>query len=588
MKMDREELKKRAEQYIGNEQNDAFRREVESLLKAEKYDELEERFYTELEFGTGGIRGVIGGGLNRMNTFIVRRATQGLANYALKQSESPSVVIAYDSRRYSKVFALEAALVMCANGIKAYLFTSLRPTPELSFAVRKLKTTTGIVVTASHNPPEYNGYKVYWSDGAQIVHPHDQGIIDEVKNVKTPIPRMEENEAVEKGLLTYIDREIDDDFVAMAKNVSLRPELFRQKEAASFDLVYTPLHGTGAMLVERVLGELGLGVTTVPEQREPDGEFPTVKFPNPEEASALKLALELGKKENANLVVGTDPDADRIGIAVPRGDGGFALITGNQLGALLADYAFSTLTEQGEMPEKPYFIKTVVTTELQDLIARKYGVEVYDTLTGFKHIASKIREFENAGSGKTFILGGEESYGYMIGSEVRDKDSISSTVLTVEMALYNHVNGMSLLDRLEALYREHGYFEEIMISKYFRGMEGLPKMRQLMESFRNNPPESLAGQKVIEIKDYLTRETVNVAQNRRVKDIELPASNVLKFRLEDQSTVSVRPSGTEPKIKFYASCRSKNDDLETARNNVREKLEKIEKEINGVLEKAEA
>ncbi|MFP4444325.1 MAG: phospho-sugar mutase [Spirochaetia bacterium] len=586
--MDKEELKKKAEQYISNEQNDDFRGEVESLLDNEKYDELEERFYTELEFGTGGIRGVIGGGLNRMNTFIIRRTTQGLANYARKQSERPSVVIAYDSRRYSKVFALEAALVMCANGIKAYLFTSLRPTPELSYAVRKLKTTTGIVVTASHNPPEYNGYKVYWSDGAQIVHPHDQGIIDEVKNVKTPIPRMEENEAVEKGLLTYIDREIDDAFVAMAKNVSLRPELFREKEAASFDLVYTPLHGTGAMLVERVLGELGLGVTTVPEQREPDGEFPTVKFPNPEEASALKLALELGKKENANLVVGTDPDADRIGIAVPRGNGEYALITGNQLGALLADYAFSTLTEQDAMPEKPYFIKTVVTTELQDLIAQKYGVEVYDTLTGFKHIASKIREFEDSGSGKTFILGGEESYGYMIGSEVRDKDSISSTVLTVEMALYNHLKGMSLLDRLEAIYREHGYFEEIMISKYFRGMEGLPKMKKLMESFRNNPPASLGGQKVTEIKDYLTRETIRVAENRRVKDIELPASNVLKFRLEDQSTVSVRPSGTEPKIKFYASCRSRNDDLDTARKKVREKLDKIEQEINSVLEKAEA
>jgi phosphoglucomutase len=585
--MDRNELQRKVNYYIKNEKNDVFKDQVEDLLAQEKWDELEERFYTELEFGTGGIRGVIGGGLNRMNTFVIRRATQGLANYALKQTENPSVVIAYDSRRYSKTFALEAALVMCANGIKAYLFTSLRPTPELSFAVRKLRTTAGIVLTASHNPSEYNGYKVYWSDGAQIVHPQDQGIIQEVKNVQTPIPRMEENEAIEKELLSYVDREVDDDFVEMAKNASLRPELFKKKEASSFDLVYTPLHGTGAMLVERVLGELGLGVTTVPEQREPDGEFPTVEFPNPEEASALKMALHLGKDKNSNLVVGTDPDADRIGIAVPDAQGEFALITGNQLGVLLADYAFSTLFEQGKMPEKPYFIKTIVTTELQNLVAEKYGVEVFDTLTGFKHIAALIRKFEEEQSGRTFILGGEESYGYMIGSEVRDKDSISSTVLTVEMALYNHLQGMSLLDRLNEIYLEHGYFEEIMISQYFRGMEGLPKMKKLMESFRNNPPETLGNRKVTGIKDFLTQETVDTAAGIREKNIDLPASNVLQFRLEDESVVSVRPSGTEPKIKFYASCRYKDANLYDAKNKVREKLEKIEADIRAVLKKAE-
>ncbi|MFW6329835.1 MAG: phospho-sugar mutase, partial [Alkalispirochaetaceae bacterium] len=395
--MERDDIKGRAEAYLRQEKNETFTREVEELLHRGDWEELEDRFYTDLEFGTGGLRGVIGGGYNRMNPFVVGRATTGFARYVNEFGDPDgrggrSVAIAYDSRRYSREFALQAARVFAAHEIKAYLFSSLRPTPELSFAVRQLNCSCGLVITASHNPPQYNGYKVYWSDGSQVVAPHDKGIIDYVMKVEGEIPLLDEDEATSKGLIEEIDEPIDTQFTEMVKRTAVRPQLLKER-GNEVTAVYTPLHGTGAMMVERVLGEFGVTVHTVAEQREPDGEFPTVTSPNPEEASALEMALELGRQKEADIVIGTDPDADRIGIAVPVSRGGeLRLVTGNQLGVLFADYVLSGRKEQGTLPEKPVFIKTIVTTELQREVAQHYGAIVYDTLTGFKHIASVMRE----------------------------------------------------------------------------------------------------------------------------------------------------------------------------------------------------
>jgi phosphoglucomutase len=409
--VDAAEIIKRAQEYVSREQSESFRSEVEKLLAAGRQDELTDRFYKDLEFGTGGLRGVIGGGINRMNPFVVSRATEGLARYVDRNGDRIDgqlrAVIAHDSRRYSDVFALQAALVFATHGIRTYLFSSLRPTPELSFAVRHLGASVGVVITASHNPPEYNGYKVYWSDGAQIVAPHDKAIIEEVTSVSEVKTSITKEEALEKGLLVYVDTEIDDAFVAMVKRQSVRPELLAEK-GSTLKVVYTPLHGTGAMMVERVLGELGVTVVTVPEQREPDGEFPTVSFPNPEEASAMELALKLGAAEKADIVMGTDPDSDRLGIAVPDGDE-YRLVTGNQLGVLLADYILSGRRDTGTLPPDPVFVKTIVTTEMQRLVAEHYGARVVDTLTGFKYIAKVMRDLDEHPEKGSYVTGGEES-----------------------------------------------------------------------------------------------------------------------------------------------------------------------------------
>ncbi len=560
--MDKKELLSRAKNYLDLEQDERFRDEVKRLLDAGDLESLSDRFYTSLAFGTGGLRGMIGGGFNRMNPFVVRRATQGLANYVRVAAGAdaapagsagagtPKAVIAYDSRRYSPLFAEEAALVLCANGIKTYLFSSLRPTPELSFAVRRLEATTGIVITASHNPPAYNGYKVYWSDGAQIIPPHDEAIIAEVQAVGSDIRSMGREEAVTKGLLVLIDQEIDDAFIAMVKSYVLRPQLVRE-HGSRLKVVYTPLHGAGRMPIERSLSELGIKVITVPEQAEPDGEFPTVKYPNPEEASALKLAIELGRKERADLVMASDPDSDRLGIAVPNGDD-FVLVTGNQLGALLADYIFSSRKELGRLPPKPVFIKTIVTTNLQAKIAESYGAKVYDVLTGFKYIAEKIRLFEQTGEG--YVFGGEESYGYLVETEVRDKDAVSAALATAEMTLFNVAQGRTLLDCLHALYERYGYFEERQISRAFAGESGHKEMEHLMDRLRKTPPHELGGATVLLVKDYERGTTLETKSRRSSKDLDLPPSNVLQFVLDDESIVTARPSGTEPKIKFYASC----------------------------------
>ena len=567
------------EEYLEYEENEYFIRDLKKVVDSGDKEELNDRFYTSLVFGTGGLRGKIGGGYNRMNPYIVRKATQGLSNYVKRYTSNGSAVIAYDSRNFSKVFAEEAARIFCSNGIKTYLFTSLRPTPVLSFAVRQLKATTGVVVTASHNPAVYNGYKVYWEDGGQIVPPHDKAIIDEVNAVSGRLNPLTLEEAEKKGLLEYIDSVVDEPFVKMVKECSIRPELMKEK-GKDLKIVYTPLHGAGRVMVERTLSEMGIKVLTVPEQREPDGNFPTVEFPNPEIASAMKLGIELSLKESADMLMGTDPDSDRLGIAVPE-DGTMVLVSGNQLGVLLADYIFSSLNTLGKMPENGAFVKTIVTTDLQKLVAESFGVKVYDVLTGFKYIAEKIKEFEK--TGEKYIFGGEESYGFLVTDRVRDKDAVSAAFLAVEMALYHRTKGKSVLDRLKEIWTEYGYFEELLISRYFEGQKGKEIMDSLMDSLRQNPPELFGGIPVEKMIDYKSGETVKAGENR-IRNIDLPPSNVLQFFLIDGSKITVRPSGTEPKIKFYASCRVQPGvSLEESKREASGKLEAIEKDIDKLL-----
>lgn len=552
--MNRTDILARARDYIAKESDQTFREQVEALIKADDIKELEDRFYRDLEFGTGGLRGVIGGGYNRMNSYVVRRATQGMCDYinANVKEKHLSACIAYDSRHYSDVFALDTALIFAANGIKAYLFSSLRPTPELSYAIRKLGAATGVVVTASHNPPAYNGYKAYWNDGAQIIEPHDVGIIDRVNAVKT-IKSMPKDEALSKGLLVMIDKEIDDQYVAMITSRLFRPALFKSM-AKDVKIVYTPLHGTGAMPFERVMGGLGLSVVTVPEQKAPDGDFPTVSYPNPEEAAALKMALELGAKVKADVVMATDPDADRLGIAVPDGKGGFTLITGNQLGALHADYILLSRKELGQMPRHPATIKSIVTTELQARIASFYGAECRDCLTGFKWIADTMRQFER--DGLDFVYATEESYGHLVEDEVRDKDGISAAAMTAEMTLYWRSKGKSLLERLDELYVQHGYHEERGINKYFQGATGMDTMRGIMDAYRASQPASLGGIAVERIRDFKTGKAWSVKAPGALESLKFPTSDVIQWYLADGTMVTVRPSGTEPKIKYYVLART--------------------------------
>ena len=539
--MDKSEILKRAQEYIAAEKDERFSNEIKELIEKEDYAELEDRFYQTLEFGTGGLRGIMGGGTNRMNTLEINMATQGLANYVLKafpekaKDGTLSAVIAYDSRLNSDVFAEATALIFAANGIKAYLFSSLRPTPELSYAIRQLKAQTGVVVTASHNPRMYNGYKAYWDDGAQVIEPHDKGIIEEVNKV-SEVKSMTKEEALASGKLVMIDKEIDDKFWDMCKAQLFRPELIKEK-AKDVRIVYTPLHGTGAMHVEKVLGDLGLNIITVPEQREPDGNFPTVEKPNPEEKPALTLAVELAKKEKADGVMATDPDSDRFGTAFPDKDGNFVLLSGNQMGALLIDYILLSRKELGKMPVNPTVIRSIVTSPFGDYICKKHGVKMLECLTGFKWIAAVEANFEKDNSA-SYVFGLEESYGYKVETEVMDKDGVSAAAMCAEMILYWRSQGKSLLEHLDDLYKEFGYFEDRAISQNFPGASGSETMKAMMSSMRANPPKSLGGEKVVKVRDCLA-------------DPELPKSNVLQFYLESGTIVSARPSGTEPKIKFY-------------------------------------
>lgn len=584
--MNRKELQDRARAYIDQETEASFRKEVEDLLSREDWKELEDRFYRDLEFGTGGLRGKIGGGTNRMNLLVVRKATQGLCDYlkAALPGKKLSACIAFDSRRYSAAFAEATALVFAANGIKAWLFSSLRPTPELSFAIRHLGADTGVVVTASHNPPAYNGYKAYWGDGAQVIAPHDEGIIARVNSVGEA-RTMNREEALKAGLLAVIDKEVDEPYAAMVKSKLFRPALIKEM-AGSVKIVYSPLHGTGALHFERVMGDLGLKVATVPEQREPDGDFPTVSFPNPEEAAALKMALDLGRSVKADVVMATDPDADRLGIAVPDGSGGFALITGNQLGALLADYILLSRKELGTLPRKPATIKSIVTTELQSRIAEAYGATCFDCLTGFKWIADLMRRFETDGKGYEFVYGTEESYGYLVENEVRDKDGISAAAMTAEMTLYWRSKGKSLLERLDDLYRTYGFYEERGISKYFEGASGMAVMGGIMEAYRKAQPSAFGGVPVVRIRDLKAGKVWEPAKPGSEAPAGLPASDVLQWWLADGTLVTVRPSGTEPKIKYYILARTEvpGGSLDAARAESARKVKAIESDIRAVVD----
>lgn len=539
--MDKNEILKRAKEYIAEEKDKRFSKEIEELIAKEDYKELEDRFYQTLEFGTGGLRGIMGGGTNRMNTLEINKATQGLANYLNKaypdkaKAGALSAVIAYDSRNNSDVFAEATACIFAANGIKAYLFTSLRPTPELSYAIKQLKANTGVVVTASHNPRMYNGYKVYWDNGAQIVPPHDTGIIEEVNKVDS-IKTVSKEEGIASGKIVLIDKEIDEKFWEMCKAQLFRPELIKAK-AKDVRIVYTPLHGTGGVHVNKVLSDLGLNVITVPEQAKPDGNFPTVEKPNPEEKNALTLAVELAKKENADGVMATDPDADRFGTAFPDKNGNWVLLTGNQMGALLMDYIFLSRKEFGKMPANPACVRSIVTSPFGDYICKKYNVTMLDCLTGFKWIAAVEDDFEKTGE-YSYIFGLEESYGYKVEKEVMDKDGVSAAAMCAEMILYWRSQGKGLLDRLDELWKEYGYFEDRAISQNFPGQTGQQTMKNMMAGMRSNPPATLGGEKVIKVRDLLN-------------DDKLPKSNVLQFYLESGTIVSARPSGTEPKIKFY-------------------------------------
>ncbi|MDR0730230.1 MAG: phospho-sugar mutase [Treponema sp.] len=605
--MDKNLIVERAQDYTARERDSGFRAEVEELLADSSrggergraaLGELEDRFYRNLEFGTGGLRGLIGGGYNRMNTLVVKSATQGLATYLIKtfphkaRSGALSAVLAYDSRHYSAEFAEAAALIFAANGIKAYLFSGMRPTPELSFAIRSLGCDTGAVVTASHNPPRYNGYKAYWNDGSQVIPPHDAGIIEEVNRVSL-IKEMDREEALDKGLLQIIDREVDEPYHAMVKAALFRPQLIRDR-AAEVKIVYTPLHGTGAMHVEKVLGDLGLKVITVPEQREGNGDFPTVEFPNPEEAPALKMAIDLGKEEKADVIMATDPDADRFGIAVPgmgkpKGQE-YTLITGNQMGVLLADYIFLSLRELGKFPANAAMVNSIVTTGMQARVAASYGAECLECLTGFKWIADLMRRCDMGELDKKIVFGTEESYGYLVENDVRDKDGISAAALTAEMTLYWRAKGKSLLERLEELYIRDGYWQELGISKYFEGPEGPAIMAGIMEDYRSRPPAVLGGiavEKVRDIKAGLWLYPQAGGGARKGETVNLPTSNVLQFYLEDGTIVSARPSGTEPKIKFYATCCAPvgAGGLPAARVEAVRKLEAISRDIRAVIDR---
>ena len=588
--MDYNEILQRAKDYIAQEQDEGFCKEVQDLIAADNKVELEDRFYQNLEFGTGGLRGVIGGGTNRMNTWVINNATQGLANYIIKtfpekaKAGQLSAVVAYDSRRFSDVFAQATACIFAANGFKTYLFTSLRPTPELSYAIRTLGCDTGVVVTASHNPPQYNGYKAYWNDGAQVIEPHDQGIIDEVNSV-TEVKTISKEEAIKAGSLIMIDKEIDDKYWAMVKSQLFRPELIKEK-AGEVKIVYTPLHGTGAMHVEKVLGDLGLTVITVPEQREPDGNFSTVEKPNPEEAPALKMALELAQKEKADVVMATDPDADRFGGAVPDANGNYILITGNQMGALLCDYILTSRKELGKMPANPAVIRSIVTSTFADKICAHHGVHLAECLTGFKWIAAVMAEFEKTGS-HNYVFGFEESYGYNIETDVRDKDGVSAAALCAEMTLYWRSKGKSLLQRLEELFLQFGYFEDRAISKNFAGAAGVATMKGIMTKLREEGLKTLGGQKVVSIRDIQTSTCYDPANPADKKPVNLPKSNVLQFFLENGTVVSARPSGTEPKIKFYInSMVPPAASLEEAKCASAKSCDAIEEQINGILDAA--
>ncbi|MFP4042485.1 MAG: phospho-sugar mutase [Bacteroidales bacterium] len=563
------QVKEKAQTWLSENYDEETRKEVKHLLENDQ-EGLIDAFYKDLEFGTGGLRGIMGAGTNRMNIYTVGSATQGLSNYLLKKFEDKKqikVAIAHDSRNNSRLFAEKTAQVFTANGIKVYLFEKLRPTPELSFAIRELNCQAGVVITASHNPKEYNGYKVYWEDGGQIITPHDKNIIHEVQKIKNIA---EVNFNGDKSLIEDLGEEMDNAYLERIKSLSLNPSVIKKHK--DLKIVYTPLHGTGVDLVPKVLKKFGFeNVIHVPEQDEVNGNFPTVKYPNPEDNNALEKAIQKAEEQNADLVMATDPDSDRVGIAVRNNKGKIEILNGNQAASLLIHYLLSQWKEKGKLTGNEYIVKTIVTTDLLENIAEDFNVETYNTLTGFKYIAAKIKELE----GKTFIGGGEESYGYLVGDFIRDKDAIISCAFFAEITAYAKEKGKSLFDQLIEIYQKYGFFKERLISITKKGKEGEEEIKKMMENFRNNPPDSINGKDVMLIHDFLKQKTMDQISHLRY-NIELPKSNVLQFILEDGSKISLRPSGTEPKIKFYFSV---NTTL-----NKKEEFEKAEKELDNKID----
>lgn len=565
-------------------QSPYFDEDTKSELKAIAADEAEikERFYTELEFGTAGLRGIIGAGTNRMNIYVVRKATQGLANYIKSLNiEGACVAIAYDSRNMSDVFSKEAALTFAANGIKAYRFTSLRPTPELSFAVRELKCISGVNITASHNPSNYNGYKVYWEDGAQFTPPHDKGVLKEVLAIEdySKVKTMPEEEARAKGLYEDISSEIDDKYIAKVKEQVLSPEAIKE-QANKLGIVYTPLHGTGNIPVRRVLSELGFSkVYVVKEQELPDGNFPTVKYPNPESKAAFELALKLAKEKDADIVLATDPDADRLGVYVKdEVSKDYIALTGNMSGSLLCEYLLSRRNELGLLPANGEVVKSIVTTNLVDAIAKEYSCTLVEVLTGFKWIGKEI--LENESSKKLeYMFGLEESYGCLIGTYARDKDAVSASVALCEAMAYYKSKGKSLWEVMNDIYKKYGYYRDGVNSIDLAGIEGIQRIARIMEYFRKNTPEKLSGYKVLFARDY-QEDTVKNMESGSVKATGLPKSNVLYYDCEDSTWLCIRPSGTEPKLKLYYGVKAGSvEEADKRIKNLSEELNNIVKDI---------
>ncbi|WP_134092139.1 phospho-sugar mutase [Olivibacter sp. XZL3] len=541
-------VKQKIDEWLGGDYNQETKKSIQDLQDNEKWDELNDAFYKDLSFGTGGLRGIMGPGTNRMNSYTVGKATQGLANYLKKTypNETVKVAVSYDSRNLSSLFAQTVADVFSANDIVVYLFSALRPTPELSFAIRELECHSGVMITASHNPKEYNGYKAYWRDGGQLVAPHDKNVIDEVN--KLTISDVLFSKKAE--LIKTLDQEIDDSYIGKLAGLSLRPAVVNEQK--DLNIVYSPIHGTGITVVPKVLAKWGFeNVHVVESQAEPDGNFPTVVYPNPEEEEAMSIGLQEATKLNADLLLATDPDSDRVGVAVKNLEGKFILLNGNQIGSLLVDYVLSAKQESGQLKSNDYTCKTIVTTNLISDISKSYGVNCYEVLTGFKYIGELMT---NLLEKETFLVGGEESYGFLVGDLVRDKDAVVSCAFIAEMTAYYKSKGKTLFEALISLYTKYGFYKEQLVSLTKTGQRGAEEIKSIMHRLRTETPTALGGTQVVLLKDYEHRVTTDLRDNSQ-QPIDLPQSDVLQFVLEDGSVVSARPSGTEPKIKFYCSAK---------------------------------
>ena len=571
------EVRTKAEEWLNSNIDAKSKEAIRQMLNAEDQTELVDSFYKDLEFGTGGLRGIMGIGSNRMNKYTLGKATQGLSNYLLKAfpNQEISVAIAHDSRNNSDTFAETTASIFSANGIKVYFFKGLRPTPELSFAIRLLGCQSGVVLTASHNPKEYNGYKAYWDDGAQVTPPHDVNVIEEVNKIASID---DVNFTKDPALIVEIGEDVDAKYLEAVKGLSLSQDIIRKQK--DLKIVYSPIHGTGITLVPDILKMFGFeNVQVVQEQATPDGNFPTVVYPNPEESEAMSLALQQAEQIDADLIMATDPDADRVGIGAKNKNGEYQLINGNQAAAMLVYYMLKVLSEKGKLDGGQFVIKTIVTTDLIKDIADRFKVDSYETLTGFKYIAAVIKELEGK---KKFIVGGEESYGYLIGDFVRDKDAIASCAMLAEMAAWAKENGMGVFDLLAEIYKEFGFYQESLLSITRKGKKGAEEIQEMMKDMRANPPKTIHGSPVVKVYDYLSSEVTDLS-NGKTEKLDFPKSNVLQYTTEDGTKISARPSGTEPKIKFYFSVKEpleNSNDFDKVQRLLNDKIESIIDELS--------